>query len=206
MKPRYLLAGWGSVLIALALLYGWRHGQRERIEPTATSNQAAAAGQAGLTGRRIEPFTLTDEQGEPFSSERLEGRYWIASFFFTSCPGACIRINQAVEELQQTFDTPELQFVSITVHPQYDSPEILREYAQRFHADFERWHFLTGDPDAIRDVARRRFLVSGEPGTHSDRLILVSPQQTVVGYFRGTDPADVERLKARLRKLLEVRS
>jgi len=200
MKPRFAIMFWTVVLAVVASLYVWRTSHPRQPATTSPPPQAQPA---SLVGREVDDFTLTDQDGQTFDTADLDVDYWIANFFFTSCHSECIRLNQAVADLQESFDSPRLAFVSITVHPEYDTPEQLRKYAGRFDPDFGRWHFLTGDPDDIRDVARQQFLVSAEPGTHSDRLILLDRDGVVLGYFRGTDPTDMLRLKRRLEELLE---
>jgi len=190
---------WAITLLAIAGLYGWRiYGPR----PSAAQAGVSAGHNAALE-RPVGDFTLTDQNGEPFSTTALKGDVWIASFFFTSCPGACIKLNQAIESLEEEFDTAALQFVSITVQPRYDRPEILRDYARRFAVDPARWHFLTGQPEEIHRVAQDQFLVSAEPGTHSSRLVLVDRSGTIRGYYLSIDDADMARLKLQLHKMLK---
>ena len=97
-------------------------------------------------------LTLTDQDGKVFSTDSLRGHVWVADFIFTSCPGSCPIMSHQMAELQKK--TPaDVGFVSFTVDPKIDTPAVLREYGQSLHADFSRWHFLTGTDQQMKDAA-----------------------------------------------------
>ena len=108
-------------------------------------------------------FQLVDASGAPFSSDQLKGHVWVASFFFANCPGFCLNLNQQVEKIVKEVADAEVRFVSITVDPAHDTPAVLTEYAQKFHADPARWTFLTGDQATIERVALEKFSGFGGP-------------------------------------------
>jgi cytochrome oxidase Cu insertion factor (SCO1/SenC/PrrC family) len=143
-------------------------------------------------GPPLESFELTNTQGKPFSSAELRGKVWLGSFFFTNCPSACRKLNQAISSVQQRY--PELQFVSITCDPANDTPEVLAKYAELFQADPARWHFLTGPIDYILRIGKDLFKVTVVPGDHSTRAVLVGRNGQIVGHFQMLDPGDLERL------------
>jgi protein SCO1/2 len=89
-----------------------------------------------------------------------------------------------------------VEFVSITVDPERDTPEVLTEYAERFGADTGRWHFLTGALPYIHDVAVTGFKVGSmdDPLIHSERLILVGREGVIRGYYDGTEADSVLEL------------
>ncbi len=149
---------------------------------------------------------LTGEDGDAFSSEELAGHYWIASFFFTSCTGICPVTQGNMAVLQQQYG-PEtgLQFVSISVDPGHDTPDILRAHGESLGANFDRWHFLTGDMDVIKDLSFHGFRAGSldAPAQHSSRFILVDPQGNIRGYYDATDPSAMARLKTDLDILLQ---
>jgi protein SCO1/2 len=187
---------WISLLVVLSCLYGAHLWRRH--------NEANAAARTEVT--RVEvpldfpvaEFTLTERSGREFRSAELAGKPWIASFFFSSCPGPCRQVNTQLAELARELADQDVRFVSITVDPTNDTPEVLERYAREFAADSDRWLFLTGPLEAIRQVAEGSFKVAFSRVTHTTRLILVSPQGKVEGYFDSSTPADLAALKRKL--------
>ena len=106
----------------------------------------------------VPDFALTDQTGRPVRKADLEGKVWVASFIFTSCPDECPLMTAEMARLQSDLvHIPEIRLVSISVDPERDIPAVLSQYANRFDADPERWLFLTGDKRAIYRLARDGF-------------------------------------------------
>jgi len=153
----------------------------------------------------VPDIRLTDQDGKPFSTEQLRGRPWIADFIFTSCAGSCPIMTHQMTELQKK--TPiDVNLVSFTVDPEHDTPPILRAYGEGNHADFSRWHFLTGTKKDMGDAAYA-MKISVHPAdkdfalSHSDRFLLVNQTGHVVGAYEGISSEDVARLAADAAKL-----
>jgi protein SCO1/2/putative membrane protein len=152
---------------------------------------------------KVADFSLTERSGRTVHRADLAGKIWVAAFVFTRCPGPCAKISQSMADLQRSWlGTRDVAFVSFTVDPEYDTPEVLQAYAARFGADAERWLFLTGDRRAVHDLIRESFKlgVQSAEGTghdidHSIKLVLVDGQGRIRGYFDGTDPAEVAELQ-----------
>ena len=151
--------------------------------------------------RTVENFTLIERSGEPFESDSLRGKVWVASFFFANCPGICLKMNQSIADLQKELD-PEVRFVSITVDPDHDTPESLRAYAQRIGAT-DRWLFLTGSMRDIKDIANGSFQVAAAPAAHSERLMVVDRQGRVRGSYLVSDGAQMTLLRRKVAELLK---
>lgn len=150
---------------------------------------------------------LTNQDDAPFESAALGGKVWIADFFFTSCGGPCPIMTASMAQVQQAFpEEAGLHLVSISVDPDTDTPERLRSYGEKYGAEFERWHFLTGPIEHIQELAVKGFKVGSveDPVIHSTRFILVDQHGQIRGYYTGTDKEDVERLTADIRQLLEA--
>ena len=196
---------WLALLLALVGLYGgyslWRISSRSAADAQASS--AGQADRAPLTGFKVGAFKLIERSGKPFDSRELKGKVWVASFFYSNCSGACLALNNGIAALQDDLAGDPVTFVSITVDPERDTPERLREYAAHYGADPERWLFLTGDADEIERVVVDGFKVAFSQVSHSDRMILVDREGRVQGYFFGTDPSQVTVLKRRIAKLVE---
>ncbi|MGA0038395.1 MAG: SCO family protein [Pirellulales bacterium] len=153
-------------------------------------------------GKPFDPFAMTDQRGEPFDSKSLEGKVWIGSIFFSSCPGPCFRENQALAEVLSDINDPDLMAVSITCDPENDLPNVLDHYAQRFEADADRWKFLTGDMEEIKRIANTTFFLPAEVGVHSERGVIFDRQGRLRGSFHLLQPDRVAVMKKTIRDLL----
>lgn len=153
-------------------------------------------------GKAIEPFTMTDQLGEPFDSSSLAGKVWIGSIFFSSCPGPCFRENQALADVLADIDDPDLMAVSITCDPENDVPNVLDHYSKRFEADPARWKFLTGDMEEIKRVANTTFFLPAELGVHSERGVIFDRQGRLRGSFHLLQPDRIEVMKKTIRDVL----
>ena len=156
----------------------------------------------------VPAFSLTDERGEPFTEAALRGHATFVSFVFTRCESICPITSGKMEKLQEkTFDAGAgIKLLSVSVDPTYDTPARLAEYAQRFHADPARWHFLTGPLDRVHALVEGPFMnsmqvegktITGVPQiSHSGYFLLVDANLSIRGAY---DSNDVTRLDAMVR-------
>jgi protein SCO1 len=111
-------------------------------------------------------FALTSQDGTEVTLGSLRGKVVAVAFIYTWCPDICPMLTDKMARVQDAlgrdFGT-EVAFVSITFDPERDTPEVLKDYAAAFDADLAGWSFLTGEPDAVREVARR-YGVAVAPG------------------------------------------
>ena len=185
---------WSALgLVVLALLAGfvrqqWRSQERR---PGTTLDHF----------NKVPAFTLTERSGQPFdSATALKGKVWLASFFFTACPGPCLRMNSRLQEIQQALNKDkrgDVRIVSFSIAPEMDTPEVLRKYAERFHASPDHWFFLTGDREKIYNLAREIFKFTvkkvddpTDPNAyvHNTRIALVDRDGVIRGSYDVTMP------------------
>jgi len=103
-------------------------------------------------------FTLTDQNGKHVALKDLRGKVLAITFIFASCVDTCPLLTAKMAGLQDRLGAdfgPRVYFVSITVDPERDTPEVLKRYAETHGANPAGWAFLTGTPAEIREVARR---------------------------------------------------
>jgi cytochrome oxidase Cu insertion factor (SCO1/SenC/PrrC family) len=148
------------------------------------------------------PFEFTDQNGELFSSEQLQGKVWLGAIFFANCPGPCFRENQAIAQILREIDDPELMVVSLTCDPVNDTPDVLRRYAERFDASKDRWKFLTGDLKEITRVGTQRFKLPVELGVHAEKGVVFDRQGKLRGGYSLTDPDRAKLLAELIREVL----
>ncbi len=133
--------------------------------------QSRAASSADLPDIGPAPgFTLTSQEQTQLSLDQLAGKVVVVAFIYTWCSDVCPMLTDTMARVQEALgDTfgRDVAFVSITIDPERDTPEVLRDYAAAFEADPAGWHFLTGELETVRQVARL-FGVVSFPGANSD--------------------------------------
>lgn len=151
----------------------------------------------------LKEFELTERSGKSIKSEDLRGEPYIACFFFSTCPGTCTRQSNQMQLLHSKFKGKPIKFVSISVDPEIDTPEVLSEYADKFQASKDRWLFLTGEIDNINRIGAEKFFLSGvEKRGHPDKFCLVDAQGDLVGSYSWQVQSERDLLTAHANELL----
>lgn len=133
---------------------------------------------------------MTDSTGHPFSRSAIAGKVWVVDFIYTNCPAECplmsSKMHVVAKKLQGESD---VQFVSISVDPERDTPAVLNEFAKRYGAPTPQWIFLTGSPETVHTLAYTTFHVGDVLGKieHSTKFVVVDKQGTIRGYYSSTD-------------------
>lgn len=193
----YLLAA-VALAAALAFLAIWLlHNPRADFTQSAADDKLPVLFDAPK-------FEMTAENGQPFASPALAGKVWVANFIFTNCQGPCPMMTKQIAALEDRVTSEAVQFVSFTVDPERDTPEVLAEYEKRNtadNADAARWRFLTAPGTSYLDIAEG-FRVMAKPADgshpilHSEKFFLVDGAGKVRGTYTWNDPASIDRLVA----------
>ena len=131
---------------------------------------------------------------------------WLADFIFTTCAGPCPIMTERMSTVQHDLiDIDKLKFVSFTVNPDYDTPEVLKKYAKRYDADISTWSFVTGKYEQIQELIANGFKMGDEEEIvfHSTRFALVDHEGNLRGYYSGTEPMDHENLTRDIHSLVK---
>jgi protein SCO1/2 len=138
----------------------------------------------------VPQFQLVAQTGQPFSSQALAGKIWVADFIYTTCPGPCPRMTSQMREVQDAVaKIPDagasVRFVSFTIDPENDTPPVLAAYAKMHGASPQMWYFLTGPVATLQMLDRDAFKLGNIDGTlqHSTRFVLVDRQSRIRGYY-----------------------
>jgi cytochrome oxidase Cu insertion factor (SCO1/SenC/PrrC family) len=144
-------------------------------------------------------FNLTAQDGSAFDSRTLAGEVWVASFIFTSCRTECPVIGKANQDLLDALADTRARLVSITVDPEFDTPEVLTTWGRTYGATPESWKLLTGPRSEITRVVTEFAAHMGKREVdgglvtiaHSQYLYLVDP----AGDFYKFDLRSPDQLK-----------
>src|SRR5436189_2356917 len=187
-----------SIAVVLGMAYtGWTWWEVRQFQLT-----GGEAIPANFIGPPLKQFELTERNGTTFRSADMRGRVWVATYFFTSCPGQCLRLNANLQVLNAEPALKDVTWVSISCDPDTDTLETLRLYADRFQADPKRWLFCRGDLDYVKRIAKGMDLYLSLKG-HQDVAIVIDKTGKRRGMFDATSESQCNRLKA---KLLECRA
>lgn len=170
----------------------------------------------------IPAWSLTDQDNAPYGSEQLRGKIYVANFIFTRCPSSCPRLSRKMAALTARLRASgdRVRFVSISVDPEYDTPERIKAFGARYGADGSRWRFVTGPFDRVLRAIDQGFRVSSgmsSPGqtaandfdpyalAHSNHFALVDGASTMRGAYSVEEDSGVERLALDVEALLSER-
>jgi len=143
-------------------------------------------------------FTLTDQDGKPATDAQLLGHPWIADFIFTTCATLCPTMSAHMSELQTELPA-DVKFVSFSVDPAHDTPPVLKDYAEKYHAQANRWIFLTGDLQTQERVIRAMKLdfipaAGDNPIQHDEHFVLIDAQGKIRGFYDSFVPERMDAL------------
>ena len=145
--------------------------------------------------------TLVNEQGTPIPLASMKGNVTVYDFIFTTCRGTCPIMTNNMRALTKEIakDAP-VRFVSISIDPTRDTPQVLAEYAKRVRND-DRWTFLTGKREDIVNLSIQGFkLAAGDPGPggdpllHSSKFAVADKNGMIRGYYDATDGSTTNQI------------
>lgn len=162
------------------------------------------------TGKKVDPFSFIDQNKNDFGTDDLTGTVWIASFIFTNCETVCPPMMTELASLQKKLEEEKLQveFVSFSVDPDVDSPEVLQLYIQQFTDHESNWHMLTGySQEEIEAFAREQFqTIVQKPNTsnqviHGTNFYLVDDQGYVLNEYNYINESYIEEISRDIKKI-----
>ncbi len=240
MKKKYSYIWVGLIILIFGIIFVPKIVQRlqdgavvehDRISRD-PGNQPLAYIEMGGEKRKVPSFALLNQDSLLVTDQDYLGKVYVAEFFFTTCPTICPVMNKNLVQLQEEFrEFEDFGVASFTINPVYDTPGVLKAYAEQYGITDMDWHLLTGDPAVIYELANAGFNIyaqqmPGEPGgfEHSGLFALIDRQGYIrsrkdeygnpIVYYRGAIPEaqganeageteQISILKEDIRKLLE---
>jgi protein SCO1/2 len=199
---------WGFLLIITAAIFCaflWSKLRQRGVNP---GKPLSVYGQ-------VADFALTNQLGRRVSLADLRGQVWVADIVFTQCAGPCPIMTQRISELQSAVPASDpVKFITLTTDPDFDTPEVLKRYGEHFHADSNRWWFLTGTKPQIAGLARDSLKLTAIPKDpaeqesevdlfiHSTIFVIVDKQGRFRGVFESLEPGVQAQIMAAINRLL----
>jgi protein SCO1 len=180
-------------------------GEREVVQREVNGKQVSDTLYA-----RIPDFAFINQDSQQVTNQTFAGKVYVTDFFFTTCPSICPKMKSQLLRVYEKFkDNPRVMLLSHSIDPQHDTVAVLRDYAQRLQVSSQKWHFVTGEKDAIYGMAKH-YLVSAmedgdQPGgfTHSGHFVLVDAKGHIRGIYEGTVAESVDQLMLDIPVLLK---
>ena len=154
----------------------------------------------------VPQFEFTNSDGNIVTLDNLKGKVWVADFIFTTCTMACPMMTGNMNIVHKKYKKNDnVRLVSISVYPEFDTPEVLKNYASQYDADTEKWLFLTGKEDAVKDIIRDGFKIGDYEDIifHSEKFALVDKKGIIRAYYNGMKSEDMKQLKKDINALLK---
>jgi protein SCO1/2 len=161
-------------------------------------------------------WSLKDQNGRMVSKNDFLGKIIVADFFFTSCPTICPQLTNAMKEIYERFKhNPKLVFLSISVDPETDTPEVLKQYLANNNINYDNWYALTGTKEEVYDVVINKMKIHiGEKEPihgvdtiydipHLAELVLFDKEGNLRGKFK-TDSVELSALVRAIQFISEV--
>lgn len=181
--------------------------------------------------RKVPEFSMLNQDSIVISNEDYKGKVYVIDFFFTTCPTICPIMSKNLVEIQNEFrEFEQFGVASFTINPEYDTPGVLKKYAEKYGISDMDWHLLTGDSGQVYELANNGFNIYAAvdpnvPGgfEHSGLFALVDREGYLrsrlddfgnpIVYYRGTileqqkknsegEEEQISLLKEDIRKLL----
>ena len=163
----------------------------------------------------VQPFMFTNQEGRPITDKDIQGKVFVAEYFFTTCKGICPKMNRNMQEVYDKFkDNPDFRILSHTVDPGTDSVARLKYYADSLKVSPTNWWFLTGSKDSLYMMARRSYLLESRDNDtipiedqfiHTQFFSLVDREGRVRKIYDGLKKEELNAMEKDIQSLLKER-
>lgn len=161
----------------------------------------------------IPSFRFIDQMGDTITEATIDGKVYVANFFFTYCPSVCPRMASNLSLVQDAFlKDDRVKILSHSVMPWADSVSRLNDYADQYEIDHTKWHLLTGEQSDLYGMGRLAYfadegfgkgLTDMDDFLHTENMVLVDQKRRIRGVYNGTLPMDTKRMISDIHSLLE---
>ena len=150
----------------------------------------------------IPAFKFIDQYGDSISNKNLDGKIYVADFFFTTCPSICPIMQRNMLDVYNEFkNSNDVKILSYTIDPKHDSVTVLKKYADKLGITGNTWWFLQGKKEDTYRLAEKNYLVAVKPDStvaggyiHQGYFVLIDKKSRIRGAYDGTKPDEVNHL------------
>jgi protein SCO1/2 len=152
--------------------------------------------------KSIADFSFIDQKGNKVTQDNFKNSIYVADYFFCTCQSICPVMSKQMERVAEKFkDDDEIKFISHTVNPEYDSVNVLADYAKAHNAVYGKWYLVTGNKKDLYDLARDSYMLDASEGDggeedfiHTQNFALIDKERHIRGYYDGTNPKEIDQL------------
>lgn len=231
MKKKNSYLGVAIVILIFGIIFIPKIHDRIINGNTVDSNRSSDAVNTnnGLEGRRpgdmitiseVPAYSFTNQNNKTITNADYKGKVYVVEFFFSTCPSICPIMNTNMQQVQDAFaEREDFGIASFSIDPSYDTPEVLKAYAESYDVTHPNWNFLTGEKAAILKLSNEGFKLyaaeneEAEGGfEHSGMFALIDKEGNVSSridengnpliYYNGLEQVGVDRLIEDIKKLL----
>ena len=202
--PRLLIAAILFSLSSAAQSASQKNQALPYYDSAAFAPKWLSPGSAELANfHKISAFSFMDQQGQQVTQNTFKDKIYVASFFFTTCPGICPKMRSQLSKVQDKFiGDDRVAIISHSIRPGNDTVEVLQEYARENNIDSDTWHLVTGKREDIYTIAREDYFANEDLGKfveeqnflHTENLVLVDQNQHIRGIYNGLNNTSVNHL------------
>ena len=160
----------------------------------------------------VQPFAFINQDGKIVTDKDVEGKVYVAEYFFTTCRGICPRLNTNMKKVYERFkDEKDFVILSHTSDPETDSAQQLKKYADSLGVNTSKWMFLTGRKDSLYTMARISYTIDDPANNlrnidddflHTQYLALVNRQGEVKKIYDGLKDSEIRAMIKEIEKTL----
>lgn len=160
----------------------------------------------------IDTFAFKNQVNQLITKDSLDGKIYVANFFFSICPSICPKMMTNLSTLQSKYTSNNaIRLVSFSVMPWVDSVAKLKQYGQEHHINPSKWYLLTGNKERIYTLARQSYFAEkglgiqkkGNGFLHTESMLLIDRKGRIRGIYNATQVTDIERISEDIETLLQ---
>ena len=188
---------------------------RHNLERNDTQNDILAF----IGNKKVPAFQFANQNGDSISNADYKGKVYVVEFFFSTCQDICPVMNQNMQKVAKAYPGENVGIASISIDPTYDTPEVLKDYAQAYGITHPNWNFLTGNKEEIFQLSNEGFNLYAAEGMdeedqfqHSGYFALIDQEGNIrsridengnpIIYYDGLSEEGVQMLIEDIEKLL----
>lgn len=168
----------------------------------------------------VQDFNFTDQNRQAVTEHTVDGKVYVAEYFFTTCKGICPKMNANMANVYNKFkNDKDFAIISHTSMPETDSVPLMKAYEEKMIGknpqNPAKWYFVTGTKDSLYKMARQSYLLDNDKNNsvniedhfiHTQFFALVDKEKRVRGIYDGLKLDEIARLDKDIAGLLKEKN